>query len=103
MASTTELCHVGRHWQLLQGMFLSHSDVEYGIFLLFMWPATVTERILSIQDMFIILTSSCGRMLPRQRGYRSLAGANGSAGALRGNRSDDENRLIDQLDEEWED
>ncbi|KAI9679759.1 MAG: Cation-independent mannose-6-phosphate receptor CI-MPR [Caeruleum heppii] len=55
------------------------------------------------RDMFIILTSSCGRVLPRARGYRSLSVANGNTGGSRGNRSDDENRLIDQLDEEWED
>ncbi|EOO03192.1 putative vacuolar sorting receptor protein [Phaeoacremonium minimum UCRPA7] len=52
-----------------------------------------------IKDMFIILTSSCSRFLPSRRGYRTLSiSPNG-----RGRNRDDENRLIDQLDEEWDD
>ena len=47
----------------------------------------------------VILTSSCARFLPSRRGYRTL---NGSPSA-RGRNRDDENRLIDQLDEEWDD
>ncbi|KAI9882816.1 MAG: hypothetical protein M1823_005429 [Watsoniomyces obsoletus] len=59
------------------------------------------------KDMFIILTSSCARWLPRNRGYRSLSSSNGTArggggGGGRGSRNDDENRLIDQLDEDWD-
>ena len=51
------------------------------------------------QDMFIILTSSCSRFMPSRRGYRTLSiSPNG-----RGRNRDDENRLIDQLDEEWDD
>jgi cation-dependent mannose-6-phosphate receptor len=56
--------------------------------------------------MFIIATSSCARLLPSRRGYSSLSisaddhgrGPRGSDG-----RPEDENRLIDQLDEEWDD
>jgi cation-dependent mannose-6-phosphate receptor len=58
-----------------------------------------------VQDFFIILTSSCSRFLPSRRGYgRVSISANGSPRG-RGNarRPDDENRLIDQLDEEWDD
>jgi cation-dependent mannose-6-phosphate receptor len=56
------------------------------------------------QDMFIILTSSCARCLPGRRGYRSLSvSANGNPPRGRTGRPDDENRLIDQLDEEWDD
>ncbi|KAF2179024.1 mannose 6-phosphate receptor domain-containing protein, partial [Zopfia rhizophila CBS 207.26] len=53
-----------------------------------------------IKDMFIILTSSCVRFLPSRRGYSrvSLGHDNGR----RGRRNDDENRLIDNLDEEWD-
>ncbi|KAM7201130.1 cation-dependent mannose-6-phosphate receptor [Rhypophila sp. PSN 637] len=52
-----------------------------------------------ISDTFIILTSSCSRLMPSRRGYRSLQiSPNG-----RGRTRDDENRLIDQLDEEWDD
>ncbi|KAI0147220.1 mannose-6-phosphate receptor binding domain-containing protein [Xylariaceae sp. FL1272] len=54
-----------------------------------------------ICDMFVILTSSCARFLPSRRGYHYLAG-NGNAPGGRISR-DDENRLIDQYDEEWED
>ncbi|KAK5663846.1 hypothetical protein OQA88_49 [Cercophora sp. LCS_1] len=52
-----------------------------------------------ITDFLVILTSSCARFLPSRRGYRHLSiSPNGR------NRSrDDENRLIDQLDEEWDD
>jgi len=50
-----------------------------------------------IKDMFIILTSSCARLIPRRKGYNQVGG-NG-----RGRGSEDENRLIDQLDEEWDD
>ncbi|KAI9827952.1 MAG: Cation-independent mannose-6-phosphate receptor CI-MPR [Phylliscum demangeonii] len=63
-----------------------------------------------VKDLFVILTSSCARCLPSRRGYRSLGGAaaaaNGNASPARSgrvHRSDDENRLIDQLDEEWDD
>ncbi|EGR48691.1 uncharacterized protein TRIREDRAFT_61584 [Trichoderma reesei QM6a] len=48
-------------------------------------------------DLFIILLSSCGRLLPSRRGYQHL----GSGGV--GRNSEAENRLIDQLDEEWDD
>lgn len=52
-----------------------------------------------IRDIFIILTSSCARFMPSRRGYRSLSiSPNG-----RGRSSREENRLIDQLDEEWDD
>jgi cation-dependent mannose-6-phosphate receptor len=53
------------------------------------------------QDMFIILTSSCARFMPSRRGYSrvSLGHENGR----RGRRNEDENRLIDNLDEEWDD
>jgi len=51
--------------------------------------------------MFIILTSSCARFMPARRGYSrvSLGHENGR----RGRRNEDENRLIDNLDEEWDD
>jgi cation-dependent mannose-6-phosphate receptor len=53
--------------------------------------------------MFIIATSSCAGFMPRRRGYSALSiSANGN-GRGRGNRAEDENRLIDQLDEEWDD
>ncbi|KAL8682319.1 MAG: hypothetical protein Q9186_001595 [Xanthomendoza sp. 1 TL-2023] len=52
-----------------------------------------------IRDIFIILTSSCGRLLPRRQGYNQLP----SNGRGRGSRAEDENRLIDQLDDEWDD
>jgi len=52
-------------------------------------------------DIFVILTSSCARFMPGRRGYSRLS-LNGN-GNIRGRHSDDENRLIDQLDEEWED
>ena len=50
--------------------------------------------------MFIILTSSCARFMPSRRGYSRV-----SLGADRGRgrRDESENRLIDQLDEEWDD
>ncbi|KAK3331732.1 mannose-6-phosphate receptor binding domain-containing protein [Cercophora scortea] len=50
-----------------------------------------------ITDTFVILTSSCARFLPSRRGYRNLSPAG------RNRNRDDENRLIDQLDEEWDD
>ncbi|KAL8994671.1 MAG: hypothetical protein Q9169_005424 [Polycauliona sp. 2 TL-2023] len=52
-----------------------------------------------LRDIVIILTSSCSRLLPRSKGYNQLP----SSGRGRGSRADDENRLIDQLDEEWDD
>lgn len=54
-----------------------------------------------VADMFIILTSSCARFMPSRRGYSrvSLGHENGR----RGRRNEDENRLIDNLDEEWDD
>jgi cation-dependent mannose-6-phosphate receptor len=49
--------------------------------------------------MFIILTASCARFMPGRRGYSRLS-LNGDS---RSRNSDDQNRLIDQLDEEWDD
>ncbi|TGO40774.1 hypothetical protein BHYA_0032g00550 [Botrytis hyacinthi] len=76
-----------------------------------------------IKDVFIIATSSCSRCLPTHRGYNALSiSANGNSGdgsngrgsgrdrgvsanesGRRNSGSEDENRLIDQLDEEWDD
>ena len=52
------------------------------------------------QDMFIILTSSCARFMPSRRGYNRVSLGHDSR---RGRGNDDENRLIDNLDEEWDD
>ncbi|KAI1483823.1 hypothetical protein K445DRAFT_319652 [Daldinia sp. EC12] len=51
-------------------------------------------------DLFVMVTSSCARFLPNRRGYRYVSGS--PSGRGRSNR-EDENRLIDQYDEEWED
>lgn len=58
-----------------------------------------------LQDIFIIATSSCTRCLPSRRGYgRVSSGVNGAGtGRGRGRDSDAENRLIDELNEEWDD
>ncbi|KAI4165269.1 MAG: hypothetical protein LQ342_001137 [Letrouitia transgressa] len=53
-----------------------------------------------LKDLIVILTSSCARVLPRRQGYNHLP-AHGRGGRV--SRADDENRLIDQLDEEWDD
>ena len=54
-----------------------------------------------MQDMFVILTSSCARFLPSRRGYSRVS--LGPETNRRGRRNEDENRLIDNLDEEWDD
>ena len=55
-------------------------------------------------DWFVILTSSCARFFPGRSGYSRVSLGNGSTnGRSRDHRSDDENRLIDNLDEEWDD
>lgn len=64
-----------------------------------------------IRDFLIIITSSCARCLPAglvpgggsRKGYLRVNGSNGRIGRGRSDSADDENRLIDQLDEEWED
>lgn len=57
-----------------------------------------------IKDFFIIATSSCARFLPSHRGYSALSvSANGTGRGGRHSHAEDENRLIDQLDEEWDD
>jgi cation-dependent mannose-6-phosphate receptor len=59
-----------------------------------------------VKDIFIIATSSCSRFLRSRRGYSALSistNGNGNSNGRRSNRADDENRLIDQLDEEWDD
>ncbi|MCJ1312478.1 Cation-independent mannose-6-phosphate receptor CI-MPR [Agyrium rufum] len=64
------------------------------------------------KDMFIILTSSCTRCFRARSGYNQLPTHNGVNGYRNGSRSggsgrdrnaEDENRLIDNLDEEWDD
>ncbi|GJC89397.1 putative mannose 6-phosphate receptor-like protein C530.09c [Colletotrichum liriopes] len=51
-----------------------------------------------LSDIFTIATSSCAQLLPGRRGYSHLSGS-----PSRGRNREDENRLIDQLDEEWDD
>ncbi|KAI1373375.1 mannose 6-phosphate receptor domain-containing protein [Hypoxylon crocopeplum] len=53
-----------------------------------------------ICDFFVIVTSSCAQFLPHRRGYHYVSGS--PSGRGRSSR-EDENRLIDQYDEEWED
>ncbi|PFH61488.1 hypothetical protein XA68_17213 [Ophiocordyceps unilateralis] len=53
-----------------------------------------------ISDMFLAAWSWCCRYLPARRGGYSYLNSNASS---RHRNSDAENRLIDQLDEEWED
>ncbi|KIX02000.1 uncharacterized protein Z518_07939 [Rhinocladiella mackenziei CBS 650.93] len=61
-------------------------------------------------DMFVILFSSCTQRMPGgvtqlfagRRGYHRV-GTDERGSDRRGRTPDDENRLIDQLDEEWED
>ncbi|KAI9836145.1 MAG: hypothetical protein M1837_003454 [Sclerophora amabilis] len=55
-----------------------------------------------LRDTFIILTSSCARLIPQRRGYSTLSASGANGGVRRSSRNEDENRLIDQLDEEWE-
>ncbi|POR33896.1 Mannose-6-phosphate receptor, binding protein [Tolypocladium paradoxum] len=52
-----------------------------------------------MSDMCVILCSSCARCLPSRRGYSQL----NSDVSARNRNSEAENRLIDQLDEEWDD
>lgn len=60
--------------------------------------------------MFVILFSSCTQRMPNRvtelfagrRGYHRV-GTNENGGSGRDRTPEDENRLIDQLDEEWED
>ncbi|KAI9672689.1 MAG: Cation-independent mannose-6-phosphate receptor CI-MPR [Alyxoria varia] len=58
-------------------------------------------------DISLRLMSVCLRCLPMRssgrKGYSRLGGMNGSSVRGRGRDPDDENRLIDQLDEEWDD
>ncbi|KAK5725892.1 Cation-independent mannose-6-phosphate receptor CI-MPR [Elasticomyces elasticus] len=63
-----------------------------------------------VRDIFIILTSSCARFMPSRQGYQRVnGGLNGNVGSRRGiargrgDSSDAENRLIDELNEEWDD
>ncbi|KXT06097.1 hypothetical protein AC578_1300 [Pseudocercospora eumusae] len=58
------------------------------------------------KDLFIISTSSCARFMPSRRGYSRVNNGYGNIngrGRARGDSSDAENRLIDELNEEWED
>jgi cation-dependent mannose-6-phosphate receptor len=64
---------------------------------------TVMRRPNFEQDMFVILTSSCARFMPSRRGYSRVSLNQDSARGGRGRRNEDEDRLIDNLDEEWDD
>jgi len=55
-----------------------------------------------LKDIFFTLTSSCMRFLPGRRGYSRVSlNSNSRSRGIHSN--DDENRLIDQLDDEWDD
>lgn len=52
----------------------------------------------------IIMTSSCTRMMPSRHGYSRVNGGLGGVGSGRSGRdSESANRLIDELNEEWDD
>ncbi|CAD6503169.1 BgTH12-02837 [Blumeria graminis f. sp. triticale] len=53
-----------------------------------------------VTNIYLISVSTCTSFLPHRFGYTVLSN---SYGRGRPNRIEDENRLIDQLDEEWED
>lgn len=56
------------------------------------------------QDVWVILTSSCGRLIRSRRGYSPMNGGIGGTGRGRSGRdAEAENRLIDELNEEWDD
>jgi cation-dependent mannose-6-phosphate receptor len=56
------------------------------------------------QDIWIIGTSSCGRLIPSRSGYSRVNGGIGGIGRGRSGRDNEaENRLIDELNEEWDD
>ena len=64
------------------------------------WPMSPIEGEWSpltqgLQDIFVILTSSCARVMPRRKGYNQL-----STGG-RGRRDDEANGLIDSYEEEY--
>ena len=63
-------------------------------------PASLLCILICVKDILVILTSSCSRFLPRRKGYNQLPTSSRNG---RGSRSEQENRLIDQLDEEWDD
>ncbi|KAK7949546.1 hypothetical protein PG996_000133 [Apiospora saccharicola] len=54
-----------------------------------------------ISDFFVIVTSSCARLLPSRRGYHYVSGS--PTRGLYNRDREAENRLIDQYDEEWDD
>ena len=57
-----------------------------------------------LQDIWVITTSSCGRLIPSKSGYSRLNGSTGGIGRGRSGRDNEaENRLIDELNEEWDD
>lgn len=57
-----------------------------------------------VSDVVVILFGACSRIVPRRKGYSHLATTNGYGNGMgRGGRDEQENRLIDQLDEEWDD
>jgi cation-dependent mannose-6-phosphate receptor len=54
-----------------------------------------------MQDILVILASSCGRLFPSRRGYSALR--TGPSSARDSEQEAQRNALIDQLDEEWDD
>ncbi|KAL2074805.1 hypothetical protein VTL71DRAFT_8584 [Oculimacula yallundae] len=56
-----------------------------------------------IKDIFIIATSSCASCMPSRRGYSALSVSANGSGRGRNSDPEDENRLLDQLDEDWDD
>ena len=64
------------------------------------WRVALTIR----QDIWTVLTSSCGRLIPSRSGYSRVNGGIGGIGRGRSGRdTESENRLIDELNEEWDD
>lgn len=57
-----------------------------------------------LQDMIVIVTSSCARLIPGRRRHMEMNGGIGGIGRGRSGRdAEAENRLIDELNEEWDD
>lgn len=56
-----------------------------------------------IKDMVIVVFYACTRCCSRKKGFNQVRPPNGHVSGLRGPPAEEENRIIDGLDEEWDD
>lgn len=104
-ACTVEWCSIsagGSNYPTTTFGLVSLASFEYAVPLHCPRKTSFANRI--SQDIIVLITSSCARLIPGRRKHSYMNGGLHNVGLGRSGRDTAaENRLIDELNEEWDD